>query len=91
MRELFDQENKTNLFKWFPDFFLVLSLCFVPIEVVSRESAKGAVNASMLGSPVLLSQTADYVRLNFTVFSVKFYGGSAGYSMIFDGQGNVLV
>ena len=91
MRELFDQENKTSLFKRFPNFFLVLSLCFVPIEVLSEESSNGAVIASMSGSPVLLSQTADYVRLNFTMFTVEFYKGSAGYNKIFDGQGNVLV
>jgi len=47
LRELFDQENKTSLAKRFTNSFLVLSLCFVPIEVLTEESSNGAVIAYM--------------------------------------------
>jgi len=60
-------------------------------EFVPTVNAENSTVASLTGLPIQFSETADYVKLNFTMFVVEFYKGTAGYNKIYDKTGNVLV
>jgi hypothetical protein len=47
--------------------------------------------STLTGPPIKFTETADYVRLNFTMFIVEFYKGSSGYNKIYSKNGSVLV
>jgi len=41
--------------------------------------------------PIVFSETSNYVKLDFTTFTVEFYKGTYGYNKVYDHTGNVLV
>jgi len=41
--------------------------------------------------PIVVTDTADYLRVNLTVFSVDFFKGSTGYNKLYNKTGDVLV
>lgn len=45
----------------------------------------------LMGRPIQFSETLNYIRLDFTMFVVEFYKGTAGYNVIYDRFGDVLV
>jgi hypothetical protein len=63
---------------------------FVPL-VKAQESSLPSTVSSLTGLPIQFSETSDYVKLNFTMFVVEFYKGTAGYNKIYDKFGNVIV
>jgi len=47
--------------------------------------------ATVMGPRIIFEETSDYVKLDFAMFTVEFYKGTAGYNKIYDRFGNVLV
>ena len=86
-----------------PIFLLVVlaSCILIPASLFRVESAEALASPSSLpdpstvtalsGPPIQFSETASYVRLNFTMFIVEFYKGSSGYNEIYNKTGGVLV
>ena len=56
-------------------------------EPYEEPSTVGTVSAP----PIVFSETADYIKLDFTMFAVEFYKGTYGYNKVYDSTGNVLV
>jgi hypothetical protein len=77
----------------FSVFFLQLSFLSTSpnVKVLAQESSAASTVSSLTGEPIQLSETSDYVRLNFTMFVVEFYKGTTGYNKIYGKFGNVLV
>ena len=71
-------------------FLLPALPSFGSVEAQTATSSPSTV-ASLAGPPIQFTETSDYIRLNSTLFTVEFYKGTAGYNIIYDKLGNVLV
>lgn len=60
-----------------------------PQEKQEKNSATSI--AKLYGYPIIFFETANYFRLNFTMFTVEFYKGTAGYNKIYNKDGSLLV
>jgi len=80
-------------------FIVFLALPIFPffLDVESVEAQTSPTNpepsiiATITGPPIIFEETSDYVKLNFTMFVVEFYKGTAGYNKIYAKNGSVLV
>ena len=59
-------------------------------DVKAQEVGPSTV-AEIWGEPIIFVEESDYISLNFSMFRVEFYKGSAGYNVLYDRNGSVLV
>jgi len=71
-------------------FSALSALPAAPAPVQAQPASPSTV-AELPGPPIQFEDAADYVKLNFTMFTVEFYKGSAGSNKIYDRGGAVVV
>jgi len=68
-------------------FIIPFAIAEAQVELPTSGSTIGEVSAK----PVVFEEFSSFIRLNFSMFSVDFYKGSAGYNIIYDSNGDVTV
>jgi len=72
--------------------FVTFSILFLfGIISVAITPASASVVSPIANPPIVLTEDAGFIRLDFNMFIVEFYKGSSGYNKIYDGDGAVLV
>ncbi len=70
----------------------VLSQALPPPQVYATEpDQESSTVVELMGAPIVFEEFSGYIRLNFTMFTVDFYKDTAGYNVIYNSTGDVVV
>jgi hypothetical protein len=70
---------------------MVLFSNIIPVTAAAAENKGPSTVTSLTVPPIQFSETSDGITLDFTMFRVFFAKGTAGYNVIYDKFGGVLV